>query len=277
MRPLYDVLCEEVRQSPLLHADETPQPVLDLGKTKQSFVWTFTTKTLAAYVHSASRSGETPQKMLKDSLGILVVDGYSGYNKVTSPDSRTRAGCLAHARRKFVEAEGQAEDEVRWLLEAFGKIYAVEHEAKSLNIAGTEKHLAMRKERSRKEMDQLKEWVTQIKAHAHPGSKLEKACTYFENQWKALIVFLDNPVVPVDNNLAERMLRRIALARHSSMFVGYDASGQRYAINLSLVATCQLNGISPTAYLNDVLPRIRETPAEQLRDLLPDRWSPSAS
>src|SRR5699024_10016788 len=131
-------------------------------------------------------------------------------------------------------------------------------------------------DRSRKQMEQLKAWVEQIKPHALPGSKLAKASTYFENQWDALTVFLDNPTVPIDNNLAERMLRRIALARKTSMFVGYDASGQRYAINLSFVASCRLNGISPTAYLTDVLPRVRETPKNQLRDLLPDRWKPTA-
>lgn len=276
LTPLYNVLLEEVRTADVVHADETPQPVLDVGGTKRSYVWTFTTPSLAAYVHSGSRSGETPLRVLADSQGVLVADGYSGYNAVTIPDSRTRAGCLAHARRKFVDAEGEAHDEVHWLIERIARVYAIEKKARESGIAGSEQHRELRQRETRPIMDEIRAWLTEQKSRARPKSEFGKAVGYADKQWDALTVFLDDPAVSPDNNLAERMLRRIALARRSSMFVGHDTSGQRYAINMSLVASCRLNGIDPTAYLSDVLTRIADYPAKRIADLLPHRWTPAS-
>lgn len=206
-----------------------------------------------------------------------MADAYSGHNSVTSPDSRTRAGCLAHARRKFVEAEGQAHDEVRWLVDQIARIYAVEKAARESGIAGTAKHRELRNSESKPIMDQIRAWILEQKSRARPRSDFGKALAYADNQWDALTVFLDNPAVAPDNNLAERMLRRIALARKASMFVAHDDSGQRYAINLSLVASCRLNDIDPVAYLTDVLPRIADHPAKRITELLPDRWISSTA
>ena len=275
LTPLYNVLLDEVRAAEVVHADETPQPVIDVGGTKRSYVWTFATPSLAAYVHSGSRSGETPLRVLADSQGVLVADGYSGYNAVTTPDSRKRAGCLAHARRKFVDAEGQAHDEVHWLIERIAQVYAIEKRARESGLAGSEKHRELRQSETRPIMDEIRAWLTEQKSRARPKSEFGKAVGYTDKQWDALTVFLDDPAVSPDNNLAERMLRRIALARRSSMFVAHDTSGQRYAINMSLVASCRLNGIDPTAYLTDVLNRIADHPAKRLAELLPDRWEPT--
>lgn len=275
LTPLYKDLIEEVRTAEVVHADETPQPVIDVGGTKRSYVWIFTTQSLAAYVHSGSRSGETPQSVLADTRGVLVVDAYSGYNSVTTPDTRTRGGCLAHARRKFVDAEGQAHDEVHWLIERIAQVYAIEKRARESGIAGSEKHRTLRQRETKPIMDEIRAWLNEQKSRARPKSEFGKAVGYADKQWDALTVFLDDPAVSPDNNLAERLLRRIALARRSSMFVGHDTSGKRYAVNMSLVASCRLNGIDPTAYLTDVLPRIADYPAKRIADLLPDRWTPA--
>lgn len=276
LAPLYNVLLDEIRAAKVVHADETPQPVIEAGGTKRSYVWTFTTPSLAAYVHSGNRSSETPLRILQDSRGTLTADGYSGYNIVTTPDSRLRAGCLVHARRKFVDAEDQAYDEVQWLVERIAAIYAIEKRARDSGIAGTEQHLELRQQETRPIMDEIREWLTRQQSLARPKSAFGKAVGYADKQWSALTVFLDDPAVSPDNNLAERMLRRIALARRTSMFVQHDESGQRYAINMSLVASCRLNDIDPTAYLTDVLTRIADYPAKRVAELLPDRWEPAA-
>ncbi len=274
LSPVYKALLEEIRAAKVVHADETPQPVLDDGGTSRSYVWTFSTPKLAAYVHS-SRSGATPKRILEDSAGVLVVDGYAGYNTVTTPEGRTRAGCMAHARRKFVEAECQAQDEVRWLLEQISQIYAVEKKATEAGLTATDEHLAMRIRESKPIMDEIQKWISEQQLEARPKSNYGKALTYIEKQWDSLTVFLTDPEVPPDNNLAERMLRRIALARKSSFFVGDNASGQRYAINMSFVASCRLNKINPAEYLTDVLTRIADYPASRVAELLPDRWVPT--
>ncbi len=274
LEPLNCALADEIRGSPLVHADETPQPVIDIGKTRRAYVWTFASKTLALFVHAHGRSGETPKKLLDKTVGTLVADAYSGYNAVTGPESRTRSGCLAHARRKFVDAESQAPRKVAWLVKRVAKIYQVESEARELGVAGTPRHLTMRQERSQPIMDEIRGWLAKQKKIARPKSAFGQAVSYMDNQWSKLVVFLGDANVPPDNNHAERLLRRIALGRKNSLFVADDDSGQRHAINMSLVASCRLNGIDPAAYLTDVLPKIAGTKVCQLPDLLPDRWQP---
>jgi transposase len=276
LRPLYAVMLDEIRQADVVKADETPQPVLADGKTRRSYVWTFVTDTHTAFVHSASRSGDTPRKLLEGTHGVLLADGYSGYNKVEGPDSRTRAGCMAHARRKFVDAESQAPDDVMWIIQRIGDLYAIERQAAELGVAGTAEHLKIRQQTSALIIEDIREWLAIKKDEARPKSQFGKALGYLDKQMQRLTVFLTDPRVPLDNNEAERALRRIALARKSSFFVGYDASGQRYAIVLSFVVSCRQHGVDAAAYLTDVLPRLPQTAPEDLPALLPSRWAAAA-
>jgi transposase len=272
LEPVYRAMAEVVRESRLVHADETPQPVIDIGKTRRSYVWTFASPKMAVFVHSASRSGQTPKRMLDKTVGTLVADAYSGYNVVEGPDTRERAGCLAHCRRKFIEAESQAPEDAAWMVDRIARIYAVESLARERGIEGTAEHLAMRHATSRPLMDAMKAWLDEKKTTARPKSAFGKAVSYTRNQWPRLTVFLDDPEVPPDNNHAERLLRRVALGRKTSLFVGGDDSGQRYAVNMSIVASCKLAGIDPAAYLTDVLLRLESHPNSAIRDILPDRW-----
>ena len=87
LTPLHRCMGDLVAVSPLVLADETPLPVLDknLDRTRRGYIWTFLTDEVAYYRFSASRSGETPSEVLGNSTGTLLVDGYTGYNAVTTP------------------------------------------------------------------------------------------------------------------------------------------------------------------------------------------------
>jgi transposase len=113
VQPLYERLLHLVAEKEIVQADETTERVQAKGKTRTAWLWSFIArdeaeKEMIAYVFSRSRSGETPVKVLADTIGKLLVDGYSGYNKVTLPGGRERAGCLAHLRRKFFDAKTAA-------------------------------------------------------------------------------------------------------------------------------------------------------------------------
>jgi transposase len=104
----------------------------------------------------------------------------------------------------------------------------------------------------------------------NPG--LGKAITYAKNNWKSLILFLDDPKLGLYNNVSERNLRLIALGRKNFLFVGNDEAGESLAINQSLVSSCILNGIDPEQYLTDVLIRIQTHPQSRIDELLPHLW-----
>lgn len=267
--PLAARILEKIRDSAYVNADETSIGMQDGTK---AFVWNFSTDTYVGYVFSDSRSGETPERILGDSNGYLQVDQYSGYNQVTTPDRRRRVGCLAHMRRKFWEARKSAPVECKWMLDKILDLYIVEYDAAEFDLLGTDKHLAMRKARSKVILNKIKERLDANKDRWAPKSKMGKAVNYGLNNWTSLIRFLENPRLKLDNNLSERMLRIVALGRKNFLFVGHKEAGENLAVLQTLIGTCEYLGVNPQEYLTDVLIRVQTHPASRIDELLPDQW-----
>lgn len=270
LRPLYDAALALVPRADDVHADETS--IRQLGLDKRAFIWGFVTRDLVVYRYAPSRSGEVPSKVLGDSTGRLVVDQYTGYNAVTKPGKRTRAGCLAHARRKLFEQ--REHPETAEALDIIGEIYVVEREAKAATIVGTDQHLALRRERSRDLFARLLRWARRHRDAFEPRSGMGRAIGYLLRHWRALGQFLRHASIPPDNNVAEAALRRVALGRSNFLFVGNEASGHDLAVFYTLVASCEKHGTNPIDYLTDVLTRLPDHPANRVGDLLPHRWRP---
>ena len=272
LAPLYDRLLELVAAGWLVQADETP--MLMQSPNRKGYVWTFLSDNLIAYRFAANRAGQTAVEVLGGTRGVLVVDAYTGYNAVTQPDGRDRAGCLAHARRGFFDALGAAPAQARHAMDLILRVYRVEHEATARRIVRTPEHLALRQSESRAAMDQLHAWLLDEQPRHLPKGPLGEAIRYALNQWTALTRFLDDARIPVDNNRAEGALRVVALGRKNFLFVGDEDTGDNLAGLYSLVATCEANSVDPIAYLQDVLMRLDDHPMSQLDDLLPHRWHP---
>lgn len=264
-------LIELIASDRVVGADETPVRVLAEGKCRLGYLWTFHAGKLVAYRFSASRSGQTPAAVLGDGEGELVVDGYTGYNHVTTPGRRARVGCWAHVRRKFFDAKATA-PRAQEMLDLILELYRVEHAAKDQNIAGTDAHRELRQTQSRGILSRIRAWLD-LEAERHPPrGALGKAITYALRQWPHLIRFADDPELPLDNNASERALRKAALGRKNFLFVGSDQAGENLAGLYSLVATCEANHVNPYDYLADVLVRIQTHPQSRLDELLPHRW-----
>lgn len=277
LQPLFRLLLEEIAAMDVVHADETTQRVQALKKTKTSYLWTFLSlldDPLIAFVFSPSRSGETPKQILGGTQGALIVDAYSGYNRVTTPEGRTRVGCWAHVRRKFFDASFQ-QAEAKWVLDQILELYRVEAEARERGILRTHAHGVLRREKSGPLLEELKTWLVGQEPVHLPKSPLGGAIRYTLKQWDALTQFLGDPRLPLDNNPAERALRVAALGRKNFLFVGNDTAGENLAGLYSLVATCEANGINPEQYLADVLVRIKTHPNSRISELLPPQWKRS--
>lgn len=270
LRPLYTAALALVPKATIVHADETS--IRQLGLDKRAFLWTFVVPDLIVYRYAPSRSGETPRQVLGDSTGELVVDQYTGYNAVTKPGKRTRAGCLAHARRKLFEQRQHAE--TKEPLDIIGELYSVEHDAKAADIMGTDEHLALRETRSRPLFARLLCWARRHRDSFEPRSGMGKAIRYLLKYHRALGRFLRVPALSLDNNIAEASLRRAALGRKNFLFVGGQGPGENLAILYTLVASCEKHGINPLDYLIDVLTRVHSHPARDVLELLPHRWKP---
>jgi transposase len=268
LKPVSDALLAEVAQSDLVQADETP---IRMQNKHVGYLWCFRTDDLIGYRYSASRGGQTPAEVLGGHAGTLVVDAYTGYNRVFTPEGWSRAGCLAHLRRRFFEARSSA-PEADQALDQIREVYRVEHDARAQGLTKTPEHTRLRQERSRPLMTRFHAWLTDQQGRHPPRGPMGKAIAYGLKHWEALARFLDDAAIPLDNNASERALRVAALGRKNFLFVGHERAGQNLAGLYSLVATCDAHGVNAPAYLADVLLRVQTQPHSAIQGLLPTNW-----
>lgn len=115
--------------------------------------------------------------------------------------------------------------------------------------------------------------ITSVK---HQGSWTAKALDYSLNRWEALVRYIDDPALPIDNNHDERQIRPRATGRKNWLFAGTLLAGQRAAAVMSLIQSAKLNGHDPYSYLRDGLMRLPTHKNPDINELLPHLWQPSA-
>lgn len=273
--PIYDREMELISQSQYVNADETSQPVMDRDKCRRGFMWTFIAGKNIGYIYAPTRSGETASRFLAGTTGRLQVDGYTGYNAVTTPEGRDRDGCWAHVRRYFHKAVDYDADLAERVIGDIRKLYEVEYAAARLGVIGTEHHRRLRQERAGPVLEKLKPWLEKQQPLHGPKSPPGKAIGYALRQWETLQGCLTDPKIRLDNNISERALRVIALGRDSFRWVGNDKAGNNLAVLQTIVATCIAHDINPETYIADVLMRVDTHPASDIDALLPANWSPA--
>ena len=177
---------------------------------------------------------------------------------------------MAHARRKFHELWANHTSVVgEQALKFFGELYDIERRAQPLT---TEERKALRQNEARTIVDALHQWLLQQRQKVPEGSATARAIDYSLKRWEALVRYLDDGDLPIDNNWVENQIRPIAIGRSNWLFAGSLRAGRRAAAVMSLVHSARINGLEPHAYLRDVLERLPTLPASRITELLPHRW-----
>jgi transposase len=284
LTPLTDALRAHVFAADVVHADDTPLPVLapGLGKTKTGRLWTYVRDERPAggevapavwFAYSPDRKGEHPQGHLENFRGVLQADGYAGFSKIYEGGRVLEAACWAHARRKFVELHELHKSVVAaQVLDWIGALYAIEREIRGRR---PDERCAVRRERSKPVLDAMKPWLEQTLGTLSHKSEAAKAIRYALNRWQALGRYCDDGRIEIDNNAAERALRGVSLGRKNFLFAGSDAGGERAAAMYSLLGSAKLNRHNPEAFLREVLTRIADLPINRINELLP--WNLQAT
>jgi transposase len=281
LEPLQARLAAHVFGSTKLFADDTPIPVLDpgRGRTKTGRLWVYARDdrpwgAAAVYFYSPDRKAERPATHLQDFRGVLQVDGYAGFERLTMPGNIVLAACWAHARRKFYEVHQATDSPIAAeALRRIAELYTIETSIRGQTSTARK---SARQAKSRSLVNAMKVWLETQLTHIPPRSGLADAIRYALTSWSALGLFLDDGRIELDNNTVERAIRPIALGRKNHLFAGSDGGAVRWAIVASLLATAKLNDVEPFAYLKDLLERLPNGyPMSRLNDLLPWNWAPS--
>jgi transposase len=268
----------------LIWTDDTPIAVLapGRGRTREGRFWVYAIDPrpwqgqgppAAFYRYSPDRKGERPREHLQGFEGWLHADGYTGYDALARPRGNKppqviHVACWAHARRKLFEVfEATKSPIAEEALQRIAALYAIEAE---INGQTAQQRHAVRQARSKPLLQELHDWMLAQRRRLSAKSTLGKAMQYALNRWEALARYLEDGRLSIDNNLAERQLRGIALTRKNFLFLGSDAGGDRAAIIYTVAETAKLNGLDPEAYITAVLDRLAHGHTiDRLDDLLP--------
>lgn len=276
LKPFSDAFLAELLRQAVIHADET---VLQVNKepgreaTAQSRIWAYASSRRAArqiryFRYEQSRKGACAEKVLGGYSGVVVSDGYSGYNILSAA---TRAGCWAHARRKWVEAmpEGATQENApaaKWLAYC-SRLFEVEQKLEALP---DDERREQRQLLSRPIVEEYYTWLETIFC---PSGKLKKAITYSLNQREYLCAFLDHGEIEISNNQVENAIRPIVVGRKNWLFCDTQAGANASVIIFTVLETAKANGLNPETYLShlfSVLPeRFAANPQAPVADLMP--------
>ena len=284
LTPLVDQISKHVLAAAKIHADDTPVPVLapGNGKTKTGRLWTYVRddrpaglKTAPAvwFAYSEDRKGEHPRRHLKSFKGALQADAYSGFHHLYGDGSIYEVACWAHTRRKFHDIHVvHRSPTTTEALARIGALYAIEEQIRG---KPAELRSSVRQASARPLLDDLRQWMEKTLRSLSTKSETAGAIRYAISHWRALTRYVDDGLLEIDNNAAERALRAIAIGRKNYLFMGADSGGQRAAALYSLIGTAKLNGLDPAFYLRTVLATIAEHPINRIEELLP--WNIAAS
>jgi transposase len=220
------------------------------------------------------------QKNIKELItasykGIVQSDGLNLYNTLDFRDGVIHANCHAHSRRGFKDALGNDKDRARWMLDTYIKLFAVDEIARNEELSAQQR-LELRLEKSKPIIDEMKAWLDKTVLEVTPKSLIGKAVGYALSRWKGLTAFLNDGRIELSNNLVENRFRKLALGRKNWMFTKTEEGAKNLAAVYSILGTCELNGINPFDYLGNLLEKLPARMSNDIDDLLPMNWKPSA-
>lgn len=280
LRPLVNLLEDELRAARVIHCDETTLQVLKSDKAPTSDHWMWVRaagppgRRVVLFDYDASRGGEVPKRLLEGCTGALVTDGHEPYAAAAAAHGLVHAGCFAHVRRKFdeaIKAQPLATGQAKTALAFIRELYAIE---RALNERSdpvpTGERLAIRRERSKPVMAAFRAWLEALEPQVPPETRLGKALRYTLNQWSKLVAFLDHGEIPLDNNRCENAIRPFVIGRKGWLFCDTVPGARASATLYSLVESAKVNGLEPHAYLSTVFTRLPHlTTVEDYEALLP--------
>ena len=285
--PVYEELIRQAAQGEVLHNDDTPMRILshlkenEERKKEKERTGTFTTgivaqsggHRIALFFTGRKHAGENLTRVLSEREGqrgppIQMCDGLDR-NLPQKPLRTILGNCLGHGRRNFVDVVGSFPREVRFVLETLRKVFRHDEISREQKMS-PEDRLRYHQEHSGPLMEELRVWMEEQvgQKKAEPNSGLGEAIRYMQKRWEALTLFLRESGAPLENNIAERALKKAILNRKNALFYKTENGADTGDVFMSLIHTAELTAVNPFEYLAELLRHSRE-----IRDNA-DAWLP---
>jgi hypothetical protein len=220
---------------------------------------------IVLYDYHNSRAAQCAIDFLDGYQGYMHVDGYKAYGLTEA----TLVACLAHIRRKFVDAKKiqakKTTGKVDVVLSLIGKLYGIEQQIKGKS---SKDKFTIRQSHAKPIVKELHHWLIKHKDKIPPKSKLGEAISYSLNQFDKFQRYLDDGRLSIDNNRAERAIKPFVIGRKAWLFSNTCNGAHASAILYSLVETAKTNGLVVHDYISRCLQHIAEQP-NNLERLLP--------
>lgn len=281
---MLELMMDDILSSPLAGLDETTVQVMNeknRKNTTKSYMWVFRggtdDKPVVLFRYNPTRGGDFINNVFSHYEGIIQTDGYQGYNALGKKEKVVHAGCWAHVRRKFVEATGNSKGDNSFahsMTSMIKKLYDVESEIREKNY-NNEEILKLRNKESLPVVEKIGEMLEKHRHGIAPKSLTGKAISYAVDLWPRLSVYLDNPIIPIDNNLVENAIRPFTVGRKNWLFSGSPRGAEASAGIYSIIETAKANGLEPYWYMRYLFERLPACKGDdEIKLIMPNRIDP---
>jgi transposase len=273
IRPLFVVHRLHVFREQYQQIDESPIKVKDgdkPGALHQGYMWVRHAPLSSAvlFEYYKGRSPEKPLHDLNGFKGFVQTDGYAGYTHLAEQAGITHLSCWAHARRYFDQALSNDKQRASKVLKLIQLLYAIEAVAREKGMSHEQRH-ALRLDKSLPIIDEIGSYIYNERNKVLPKSPIGKAFEYCANRWISLQNYLNDGMLEIDSNFVENAIRPLAIGRKNYLFAGSHEAAKDIAMIYSFTETCRKKEIDPQKWLTYVINHINDTPATQMKDLLP--------
>jgi transposase len=269
--PIVDWMKRDLLAGHYIQADETyvgVQTPDKKGENHTAYFWQYSAPDKGVvFDFEMTRSKEVPKAFFKDYGGILHTDGYAAYEKDIGTKDLIHACCLAHSRRKFIEA-----------ITLMDGLFAIDREAREQKLSLGDRH-ALRQERVPAILSELHALLLAMHASGMilPKSIAGNAISYTLTRWEKLTRFIEHPVIELSTNWAENSMRPIGIGRKNWLHVGSKEAGPKIAAIFSIVESCRKLNIPIRQYLANVLPGLADRSIHSLAELTPAAYAAKAA
>lgn len=274
--PLYETLIDDILQSDYLQVDEVPWRIADRpGQScRHGYAWQFRDarpRNHGTYFYylKGSRAGEIPRAQLRYFKGAVQTDGYKVYDYFESVPGIVTLACMAHIRRKFIEAQKSHPQHAAKALEDIATLYMLEENLRSRG-ASEEEIRVQRREKALSVLDVMEAWMVSIQNQCTPDDPLGRALEYAYKLWPRIRRYADDGRYLLDNNPVERGQRPTVMGRKNFLFSKTNEGAEDNAVIYSLLGSCEIVGANPAKWLEYALTNLKtENTEEELAKLLP--------